>query len=148
MAEPSITGRLLILLGDGATPTEDFGHPCGANARSVTLTNNLGEQIVLDCDDPLDQPAIIVRWPESQDTAVSITGTVAKESFATWRAWADNQTRKNIRIVLDEDAADGGGYWLLPAYLATLELGAEGKGTATFTATITAAGKRVWTAAT
>jgi hypothetical protein len=149
MAAPDLSDKLIILLGDGATPTETFAFPCGANARNVTLKNNLGEDVVLDCDDPLGLPALIVRYLESQDTTVSISGRVAKgDSLTQWRAWADDATKKNIKIMFDESTADGGGFYTLPAFLDTLEFGAEGKSTATFSASIMGAGQRVWTAAT
>lgn len=150
MAEPTLTGRLLITIGDGATP-EVFAFPCGANARSVTFTNTLGEEVILDCDDPLDGGSWTSRWLESQDTQLTISGRLATESVAMWRGWADSGDRKNVRIELDEAAADGGGHWTLPAFLQSMEWAREGAGvggSATFTATIVGAGKRVWTAAT
>lgn len=148
MAAPTLTGRFLILLGDGAG-SEVFSHPCGANARSVTFTNNLGEEVMLDCDDPLDGGAWVTRWLESQDTQLSISGRIARESLATWRAWADNGTPKNIRIQVDETGGNGGGYWSLEAYLSSWEMGREGAGagSATFTASIMGSGPREWTAA-
>ena len=146
MAAPALSRKFIILLGDGAA-TETFSFPCGANARSVTFTNNLGEESVLDCDDPLNAMAEIQRWVESQDTQLSISGRVAKGSIAEWRSWVDDATEKNIRIQFDESAADGGGYYTVPAYIQSLEWGSEGKGTATFTASIMGSGPRVWTAA-
>lgn len=138
------TTRLVIQLGDGGDP-ETFAHTCGANTFGVTLTNNLGENTVLDCDDPLDVPAAIARHLESQDTAATISGMVTTEAWPTWRTWADNGSEKNIKIFLDESAANNGGNWTLPAYLGSLELGKEGSGKVTFTATISGAGKRSWT---
>lgn len=142
------TTRLIVQLGDGATPTETFAHTCGSNSFNIKLTNNLGESTILDCTDPLDVPAAIVRHLESQDTSVTIAGTVTTEAFPTWRAWADDGVEKNIRILLDESAANNGGHWTVPAFLADLELVKESSGKVQFTATITGAGQRVWTAAT
>lgn len=144
MADPTLTDQLLITLGDGGGP-EVFAHPCGANARNVTFTNNLGEEVTLDCADPLGTAAAIQRWVESQDTTISISGRVARESWDTWRAWMDDATPKNIRVEVDNLLANGGGYWELPAYLQQFEMGAEGKGTMSFTASIVGAGRRVWT---
>lgn len=141
------TTRLIIQLGDGETPAEGFAHTCGANTFGITLTNNLGENVVLDCDDPLDVPAAIVRHLESQDTSATISGMVTTEAWPVWRAWADGGNEKNIKLLLDEAAADNGGFWTLPAYLAGLELGKESSSKATFSATISGAGQRVWTEA-
>lgn len=148
MATGNQTTRLIIQLGDGAKPTEVFAHTCGANSFGVTLTNNLGENTVLDCTDPLDVPGVITRHLESQDTSVTISGMVTTEAWPTWRAWADGGTEKNVKIFLDESAAKNGGHWILPAYLQSLELGKENSGKVTFSATISGAGARTWTAAT
>jgi len=139
------TTRLVIQLGNGATPTEVFAHTCGANTFGITLTNNLGEDTVLDCDNPLDLPAVIVRHLESQDTSVTIAGTVTTEAWPTWLAWADTGAAKNIKLLLDESAANNGGFWTLPAFCQTMELNKEGSGKVKFTASIAAAGARVWT---
>lgn len=139
------TTRLVIQLGDGGDPTENFAFTCGGNTFGVTLTNNLGENTALDCTNPLDVPAAIIRHLESQDTSVTISGMVTTEAWPTWRAWADDGVEKNIRINLDESAANNGGYWTLPAYCQQLELGKESSGKVTFTATISGAGQRVWT---
>lgn len=147
MATGNQTTRLIVQLGDGADP-EVFGFTCGANSFGITLTNNLGEETVLDCDDPLDVPAVIIRHLESQDTGVNIAGMVTTEAWPTWRAWSDGGTEKNIRILLDEPAANNGGYWTLPAFLPTLELTKESSGKVRFTASISGAGQRVWTDAT
>lgn len=138
------TTRLVIQLGDGGDP-ETFAHTCGANSFGATLTNNLGEETVLDCDDPLDVPAAIVRHLESQDTSATISGMVTTEAWPTWRAWADGGTEKNIKIFLDESAAKNGGFWTLPAYLQQLEINKESSGKVRFTASISGAGQRVWT---
>jgi hypothetical protein len=146
MATGRQTTRLIVQLGNGAT-TEVFAHTCGANAYNIKLTNNLGENVVLDCDDPLDVPGVIIRHLESQDTSVSISGMVTTQAWTTWRTWADDGTEKNIRIMLDESLANSGGYWTLPAFLGELELVKESSGKVQFTATITGAGQRVWTPA-
>lgn len=142
------TKRLIVQLGDGGTPTETFAHTCGANTFGITLTNNLGENTALDCDNPLDVPAAIVRHLESQDTSVTISGMVTTEAWPTWRAWADEGTEKNIKILLDEPAAKNGGHWILPALLGSVEFSKESNGKVTFSATISGAGQRVWADAT
>lgn len=144
MAAPTLTNKLLITLGDGADP-EVFAHPCGANSRALTMTNNMGEEALLDCDDPLGQPAAIYRWLESQDTSIELSGRVSVSSFGVWRAWSDSGLAKNIRIEIMNNTTDGGGYYAIPAILGTFEMTGEGKGTITFTASISASGPRVWT---
>lgn len=147
MGNGNQTTRLVIQLGNGADP-EVFAFTCGANTFGINLTNNLGENTVLDCDNPLDVPAAIIRHLESQDTSATISGMVTTEAWPTWREWADNGSEKNIKIFLDESAANNGGHWVLPAFLAELELGKESSGKVTFTASISGAGQRAWTDAT
>ena len=147
MADPTLSNHLLILLGNGATP-EVFAHPCGASAQSVKFTNNIGEETVLDCADPLGAMAAIKRWTESQDTEITISGRVAVESFATYREWSDGGAEKNIRIEILNTTELGGGFYTLPAILQDWEPGREGKGTVAFSATIVGSGQRVWTDAT
>lgn len=149
MADPNTTNNFLIHIGDGGDPTETFAWLCGAKARSVTFTNNTGEVETLDCTDPTGEVAAIQRFVTSQDTSLSISGQIATTSLPTLRAWADDGDAKNIRIVIDESAADNGGYWSLPAILGSLEIAQESaKDLATFTAEISGAGRRTWTDAT
>jgi hypothetical protein len=144
MADPTTTQNLLIVLGDGADP-EVFAHPCGATARNVTFTNNTGEEVLLDCDDPLGVPAAVHRWVESQDSSLTISGRMAKESFATWRAFSDGGAVKNVRVELMNNVTEAGGYWEIPCILSSFEVGAEGKGEVTVSAELTGAGSRSWT---
>ena len=144
MATGKQTTRLVIQVGDGGDP-ETFAFTCGANTFGITLTNNLGDNSALDCDNPLDVPASIIRHLETQDTSVTISGMVTTEAWPTWRGWADDGSEKNIKLFLDESAANNGGYWTVPAYLSELELGKENSGKVTFSASLTGAGQRVWT---
>lgn len=146
MADPTLTSKFLIHIGDGATPTEAFAWLCGAKARSATFTNNTGETEVLDCDDPAGNPAVLQRWVMSQDTNIEISGNIAITAIPTLQAWADGTDPKNIRIVIDETGANNGGYWELPAILNELKFGQESAtDKATFEAKIVGAGRRTWT---
>lgn len=145
MAAPQTTNKLAIYLGDGATPTEVFGAPCGGNAVTATFTTGTGEVEVLDCDDPFGSPAIIQRWVTTVDMSMSISGVLALSYVKAWRDWADSGAAKNIRVVIDESAASGGGYYSMPAILTSLEWGREMLSKVTLTASIVAAGPRTWT---
>ena len=85
------TTRLIVQLGDGDDP-EVFAHTCGANTFGISLANNLGENIMLDCDDPLDVPAAIVRHLAGLELSKQNNGKVtfsATISGAGKRAWTD-----------------------------------------------------------
>lgn len=148
MVAPVTTRRLIIQLGNGATPTELFGYPCGVNSYTVSMTNNLGEETLIDCDTPLDTPAAILRYLETQDTQVQMQGQLDRTHLAVWRTWSDGAVIRNIRIRIDETGAAGGGYWQLPAIMSAFELVKENSGIVTISATLMGAGQRVWTAAT
>lgn len=145
MSEGNQTGRLVIQLGDGGTPTENFAFTCGTNSQEIGLTNKAGETEILDCDNPLDAPAIVLRYLESQDTSINLAGTVTREAWPTWRQWADLGLIKNVKVILDEPAGSGGGFWVVPAMLTEMKLTKQGSAIVNFTATIMGAGKRVWT---
>lgn len=140
--------RLVVQLGNGGTPTETFAFTCGANSWTVTMENSTGETMMLDCTSPLDSPATMERWVESQTTAINMTGNVTTEAWDVWRAWCDTGSTKNCKIVFDESGANGGGHWIVPMILDSLELGKEGKGVVTFTASMSSSGTRTWTDAT
>lgn len=148
MATGTKSAKLVVQLGNGGTPTETFAFTCGANSWTVNLTNNVGEATSLDCTDPLGEVAVLERFFESQDTSITLSGKVTTDAFATWRAWADGGTVKNTKVFFDEAAVSGGGYWIVPMILTGLELAKEGSATVDFSATLAAAGPRVWTDAT
>ncbi|GGW23978.1 hypothetical protein GCM10011452_09190 [Gemmobacter lanyuensis] len=140
--------RLVVQVGNGASPTEVFAFTCGANQWSVQLENTTGEAMTFDCTDPLDNEVFWERWTEAQNTTVTMSGTVTQEAWQTWRSWSDSGAAKNTRIIFDESSVNHGGHWTVPTILTSLELTKEGGGVVNFSATLTAAGRRVWTAAT
>lgn len=148
MATGTKSTKLVIQLGNGATPTEVFAFTCGASSFTVTLANNTSETVSLDCADPLGVPAAMERFFESQDTSVTVSGKVTTQAFGTWREFADAGTARNVKILFDEASAGGGGFWIVPMMLSGLELSKEGGGTVDISATLVASGQRVWTPAT
>lgn len=150
MADPTLTNKFLIAIGDAGDP-ETFGAPCGANARTFKFTRNTGEEVLLDCADPLGVQPGVTRWVESIDSEITIAGRLSREAFPTWQAWlaatGDAQYR-NVRVELDNNTTDGGGYWQFRALLTELEFSGEGSAMMSVSATIMGAGTPVWTAAT
>lgn len=121
---PPITvksGKMLILIGDGATPTEGFTAPCGLNTKGFTLSANSNEVQVPDCDDP-DAPAWIERAVATMTGQITGAGVMAKESFTLWRDWALSGQTKNARVQIDEP---GMGYYAGRFLLSNFALSAE-----------------------
>ena len=99
--------KLLLKVGDGASP-EVFTAYCSINAaRSLQGTAATNEFNIPDCDDP-DALAWVTREKVSVSYTVNgagILNTPDVEDFATWLASED---AKNCQIIVDVPSADGG----------------------------------------
>ena len=131
MAQPATTsfGRFLVELGDGATPTEGFTSPCGFTNKGFELTAAVSEINVPDCDNP-EAPAWVQRGVTSYSAQITGSGVMALGSAKTWRDWFLSGVTKNVRVHINESAANNGGYYQFPALLTTLgasvALGSDG----------------------
>lgn len=76
-------GKFLVRLSDGGSP-EQFVAPCGFTSKSLTLTKNLSEVSIPDCDDP-DAPISIGRDVESVSASISGEGVLAAEAVERWK---------------------------------------------------------------
>lgn len=138
---------VMILLGDGATPTEAFAAPCGLTEMGMTIASDTNETVVPDCDNP-DDPA----WKETDITALQMTlsgqGVLDRAARKTWEEWAFSGLQKNVRWVYDVGSADFGGYYQAPAILTNYQVTAQRGQRATVQLAITLNGKPTWVAAT
>ena len=75
-------GKMLIELGDDATPTV-YAAPCGFTSKGVTISKNLQEVNIPDCDDP-DAPTWVGRDVLSQSATITGDGVAAAESVPDW----------------------------------------------------------------
>lgn len=75
-------GKFLVLLSDGGSP-EQFIAPCGFTSKSLTLSKNLSEVSIPDCDDP-DAPIWLGRDVESLTASVTGEGVLAASAVPTW----------------------------------------------------------------
>jgi hypothetical protein len=149
MAQPVVAkfGKMLIELGDDATPTV-YAAPCGFTSKGVTISKNLQEINIPDCDDP-DAPTWVGRTVQSQSAVITGDGVAAAESVPDWDDAAMSTDSVPMRVTIDFGAgagkkviegkfhldseafaADSGGY-------VTLAINAQSDGavTATWTAT-------------
>lgn len=106
----------LIMLGDGATPTEAFAAPCGFTTLSMTVNIEVSSTNVPDCDDP-DLPAWLESDEVSKQMALSGDGVLDRDAMQIWREWLLAGGEKNVRWFTSGAAADGGGYYEAPAIL-------------------------------
>lgn len=110
----------LLMIGDGATPTEAFEAPCGLTSLNMTINIETNTVNVPDCDDP-DLPAWLVSDEVSKQMVVGGQGVLDTDAMQIYRDWWISGGEKNIRWFTDGLAADGGGYWQAPALMTTYE---------------------------
>ena len=99
--------KLMLKFGDGAEP-EVFAHMCSfILSKSITFTANENTSTIPDCDDPE-----AIAWEVSEITSKRITlqgsGTLNTPDFDALFEWWDAGASRNMKIVLDVTAADGG----------------------------------------
>lgn len=113
-------GKVLVKLGSGSPLT--YEAPCGFTQRSLTLTKNLEEVNIPDCDDP-DQVDWVGRDATSLSMSVSGEGVLAAESVETWlAAWEDVESVPvQIDIVFPANTITWVGYM----HVESIEVGAN-----------------------
>jgi len=85
MAQPTTAkfGKYRIMLGVGPDPIT-YAAPCGLTTKGLTLTKNLTEIDIPDCDDE-DAVAWIGRDAQNLSATVSGDGVAAAESLPDWQ---------------------------------------------------------------
>ncbi len=126
MARPTTLrgSKLLIQIGDGASPTEAFTAPCALTTKGLNLAASANEFNVPDCTDP-DAPSWTERVISALSGSVSGSGTLAMESLETWRDWFLSGDAVNIRVKFDTTAGNGGGHYAMSAVLTTFNVTGE-----------------------
>ncbi len=109
-----------ILLGDGATPTENFDAPCGFTELNLTVNIETNTTNVPDCDDP-DLPSWLISDEVSKQMVLTGNGVLDTDAMQTWRDWLMDGGEKNVRWFTDGTGANGGGYFQAPGILTTYE---------------------------
>lgn len=101
MAPPTTAkfGKFRILLGDGATP-EVFAAPCGFTSKSLTLSKNLQEIDIPDCDDP-DAIAWIGRDAQNLSAQIQGDGVAAAESVEDWNDAFQNVESVSAKVEIE-----------------------------------------------
>ncbi|MGE0213998.1 MAG: phage tail tube protein [Parvibaculaceae bacterium] len=138
-------GKFIVSLSDGGTP-ETFVAPCGFTSKSLTLSKNLSEVSIPDCDNP-DDPIWLGRDVQSNTAAISGEGVLAAEAVEAWNAAYESTDSINceIEIQFSTGTLRYVGYF----HLETLTLGAEQGGRVTINVSMQSDGEveRTWTPA-
>jgi hypothetical protein len=136
--------KLLIQIGDGATP-EVFTHDCLINAeRGAQHNSNTSEELLIDCDDP-SAPGFMEVFKNGLSISVSGGGKLHTPSVETWWNWWNSDTAKNVRIKIDAPGADGGGYIAVPMKLTQFNIVGSRKAHTTVDVTLMSHGSAAWT---
>lgn len=99
--------KLLIKVGDGASP-EVFNIYCSINAeRGITFTAGTNDQEVIDCAD-LEAIAWVLREKTNLSAAITGSGTVNTPDIEDFYDWLVSPESKNCKVILDVPSADGG----------------------------------------
>lgn len=101
MAQPSTArfGKFRILLGNSADPVV-YTAPCGFTSKSLTLTKDLTDVTLPDCDDP-DAVAWVGRDASTLSASVSGEGVLASESVETWLDAWENVNSVPVKIEIE-----------------------------------------------
>lgn len=110
----------LLMIGDGADPTEGFTAPCGFESLNLSVNIETSTTNIPDCDDP-DLPAWLASDEVSKQMVISGEGVLDTDANQMWREWLLAGGEKNIRWLTKGTLANGGGYWEAPAILSTYE---------------------------
>lgn len=93
MTQPTTArfGKFRVFLGDASSPIV-YTAPCGFTSKSLTLSKNLSEVTIPDCDDP-DAPFWVARDTQSLTAEISGEGVMASQSIDSWLdAWEDTDS--------------------------------------------------------
>lgn len=137
----------LLMLGDGATPTEVFAAPCGFTSLNLTVNIETNSTNVPDCGDP-DLPAWLESDEVSKQMVVGGSGVIDTDAMQIWREWLLAGGEKNVRWFTTGTAANGGGYWQAPGILSTYEETGERGQRWQVNIGVTLNGRPTWTDAT
>ncbi len=137
--------KILIKIGDGATPTETFSHPCMINLdRGLAFSSDSTDVVVPDCDDPS-----AVAWKEVYKDGLSLQisggGLLHTLSLETYFNWMTVDTSKNVQVLFNVSAADGGGYISGAFKLTSFGISGTRKNNATVDLTLMSHGALTWT---
>lgn len=148
MAEVKVLAgeSLLIKIGDGGSPSENFVHDCLINLdRDLSLDADVTEKIVPDCDTP-SNPGWKYRYKDGLMGDISGTGLLHTASLETWFNWWKTDTAKNVRAETNGvSGANGGGYIAGAFKLKSISVSGTRKDLAQVSVNLVSHGALAWT---
>lgn len=143
MAQPTTArfGKFRVLLGNDADPIV-YTAPCGFTSKSLTLTKDLTDVNLPDCDDP-DKVAWVGRDASSLSASISGEGVAAVESAEKWLDASENVESVPVKIELEFPAKTI--TWTGLMHISQIEIGAEQGGRVTLNVEMQSDGELVRT---
>ena len=139
--------KVLVQIGDGASPTETFAHDCFINlARSLQFNTETNSSNLPDCD-PDAGPAWRTIAVTGKSATITGAGKLHTPSVETWWNWFNLSSEKTIRFKLDVSGASGGG-WFQGKFVLTSWTPGDSDGTdqyADASVTLESTGAITWT---
>ncbi|GHC12515.1 phage major tail protein, TP901-1 family [Gemmobacter nanjingensis] len=135
--------KLLIKIGNGATPTEVFTVLCGLTSKTMTINNNEIDVTTADCTDPGG-----AMWTEvlagAKRVSVSGNGLFKDEAAeATLNTLAmDDDPIANFQVIVPDFGTFRGGF-----FVSSVEYGGEQEGGVTYSLALASTGAVTFTAA-
>lgn len=121
------SGMFRVLLGSGSSPIV-YAAPCGFTQRSMTLTKNLEEVNIPDCDDP-DKVDWIGRDATSLSMSITGEGVLAEESVEDWTDAFESVDSVPVKIELEFPTKTL--TWTGNMHIESMEMGVANGGRAT-----------------
>lgn len=115
------SGMFRVLLGSGSAPIV-YAAPCGFTQRSLTMTKNLEEINIPDCDDP-DKIDWVGRDVTSLSMSISGEGVLAAESAGDWFDAFESVDAVAVRIEIEFPTATH--TWTGLMHIESIETGAS-----------------------
>lgn len=143
MAQPTTArfGKFRVLLGNDAEPIV-YTAPCGFTSKSLTLTKDLTDVNLPDCDDP-DKVAWVGRDASSLSASISGEGVAAVESAEKWLDASESVESVPVKIELEFPAKTI--TWTGLMHISKIEIGAEQGGRVTLNVEMQSDGELVRT---
>lgn len=101
MARPETArfGKFSVSLEDPDNPGTYIA-PCGFTSKALTLSKNLQEVNVPDCDDP-DAPSWVARDVQSLSASITGEGVMAAEAAPMWMEFFESVESRNARVEIE-----------------------------------------------
>lgn len=138
--------KLYISIGDGAVP-EVFTKPCGLNSRGLTLTKNMNDQPIPDCDDP-DAPTWVGRSVETLSGEATGSGVLDADALPVWQDAFNSTDSVTTRVGIEAPPAQNGGYYEGKMHLSSFAITGDQGNYINVAVTFTSDGQLAWVDAT